>query len=172
MCIRDRRRVHGDIQRLANLHYSFTPLQMHSRSGSPQYGNDEGNNLGGDTKNNDAQGATNVKHHIGIVENVIETANEGLLEYKREVDSLKQELNLMKQKILNANEEIFNILNPAMDAMYRDLKSKISDQKLENEKIQIQLTELKKEKSQIQQLIIGCTQKLQQLEETVGSYTS
>lgn len=33
------------------------------------------------------------------------------------------------------NEETFNTLTPQLDGLFRELKAKISDQKVENEKI-------------------------------------
>ena len=84
---------------------------------------------------------------------------------------MRQELNLMRQRVQNNNEEIKSTTTPSIDALLRDLKLAISAQKDENAKLQSQITELKKEKSQIQQLIIVCVQKVAQLEEQVGSYT-
>ena len=53
---------------------------------------------------------------------IIGTSDELLVDYKREIDVFKQELNLMKQKILNNNEEIKNTTTPTLDALMRDLK--------------------------------------------------
>ena len=33
------------------------------------------------------------------------------------------------------NEETVNVLSPSLDSLFRDLKAKISEQKVENEKI-------------------------------------
>lgn len=101
----------------------------------------------------------------------MDSSTKELLQYKKDVENLKQELTLMKQRIQNNNEEIKNTTTPSIDALLRDLKLAISAQKDENAKLQAQITELKKEKSQIQQLIIVCVQKVAQLEEQVGSYT-
>jgi len=83
---------------------------------------------------------------------------------------LKQQLSSMKQKIELSNEETNNTTRPTLTALLKNLKLSIAAQKEENAKLQSQITELKKEKSQIQQLIISCVQKLAQLEEQVGSY--
>ncbi|CAK85163.1 unnamed protein product (macronuclear) [Paramecium tetraurelia] len=122
----------------------------------------------------DQESATNAKNHLLLVnqKNVTELSNELLQSYKHEIDQLKQELHLMKQRITNNNEEIKNTTQPTLDAMLRDLRQAINTQKDENSKLQSQITELKKEKSQIQQLIIAGTQKVAELEHQVGNYTS
>ncbi|KAM3137404.1 hypothetical protein pb186bvf_010584 [Paramecium bursaria] len=119
----------------------------------------------------DQEAATNAKNHLSLVNNITDLSNELLQAYKQEIDQLKQELHLMKQRITNNNEEIKNTTQPTLDAMLRDLRQAINTQKDENSKLQSQITELKKEKSQIQQLIIAATQKLAELEHQVGNYT-
>ncbi|CAD8087450.1 unnamed protein product [Paramecium sonneborni] len=120
----------------------------------------------------DQESATNAKNHLLLVNNITELSNELLQSYKHEIDQLKQELHLMKQRITNNNEEIKNTTQPTLDAMLRDMRQAINTQKDENSKLQSQITELKKEKSQIQQLIIAATQKVAELEHQVGNYTS
>ncbi|CAD8058902.1 unnamed protein product [Paramecium primaurelia] len=118
------------------------------------------------------ESATSAKNHLSLVTNITDLTNELLQNYKQDIDQLKQELHLMKQRITNNNEEIKNTTQPTLDAMLRDLRQAINTQKDENSKLQSQLTELKKEKSQIQQLILAATQKLSALEQQVGNYTS
>eukprot|EP00825_Cyclidium_porcatum_P050524 TRINITY_DN9039_c0_g1_i2.p1 TRINITY_DN9039_c0_g1~~TRINITY_DN9039_c0_g1_i2.p1 ORF type:complete len:146 (-),score=37.77 TRINITY_DN9039_c0_g1_i2:34-471(-) len=118
----------------------------------------------------DQQTATNVKNHIKLVEDLIAATQIQLSQYKKEYENLKQYLAAMKQKIELNNEEASNTSRPTINAMLKNLKLAIASQKEENAKIQSQITELKKEKSQIQQLIISCVQKLAQLEEQVGQY--
>eukprot|EP01017_Pseudomicrothorax_dubius_P014393 TRINITY_DN1679_c0_g1_i1.p1 TRINITY_DN1679_c0_g1~~TRINITY_DN1679_c0_g1_i1.p1 ORF type:complete len:145 (+),score=35.71 TRINITY_DN1679_c0_g1_i1:27-437(+) len=117
------------------------------------------------------QSATNVKMHMELLDNYVEIGQRLLLELRNEMESLRQEQNLMKQRILNNNDETANTTLPQIDSTFRDLKMAISTQKDENTKLQSQITELKKEKSQLQQLIITCTQKVQMLEEQIGNYT-
>ncbi|CAD8148828.1 unnamed protein product [Paramecium octaurelia] len=118
------------------------------------------------------ESATSAKNHLSLVTNITDLTNELLQNYKQDIDQLKQELHLMKQRITNNNEEIKNTTQPTLDAMLRDLRQAINTQKDENSKLQSQLTELKKEKSQIQQLILAATQKMVALEQQVGNYTS
>jgi len=67
-----------------------------------------------------------VKHHYSLVDEVLRISTKDLLEYKKETDSLRQELALMKQRVVNFNEETGNILSPQIDASLRDLSLAIT----------------------------------------------
>lgn len=87
------------------------------------------------------------------------------------VNELRQSINNMKNKVLAANEETVNTLNPFIHSLNQSLTLQINTQKEENSKLQNQISELKKEKAQIQQLIVASLQKTAAIEEEVGSYT-
>ena len=93
------------------------------------------------------------------------------MQYKRDVEFARQELNTMKHTVMKINKETENVTIPSINNLLKDLKLAITAQKDENSKLQSQITDLKKEKSQVQQLIIGAVKKIAQLEEQVGSYT-
>ena len=61
-------------------------------------------------------------------------------------------------------------MGPFKDEMYNNLILAINNQKEENSKLQNQLSEIKKEKSIIQQKILEALQKVAALEEEVGNY--
>jgi len=117
------------------------------------------------------QSATNALNHYTLVSNLYEKVNEQIYDYKREVAKLRQDINNMKNKIIYANEETQKTLNPLIEGLYNNLTLAINSQKEENVKLQNQLVELKKEKSQIQQLILISIQKVASMEELVGSYS-
>ena len=77
----------------------------------------------------------------------------------------------MKNKVLANNEETVNTLNPFIHSLNQSLNLQINTQKEENSKLQNQISELKKEKAQIQQLIVASLQKVSAIEEEVGNYT-
>ena len=77
----------------------------------------------------------------------------------------------MKNKIVFANEETQKTLTPFVEGLFQNLTLAINNQKEENIKLQNQIIELKKEKSQIQQLILALIQKIAGLEEVVGNYS-
>ena len=81
-------------------------------------------------KNEDS--ATNTKQHIILVDvmlifqDILENTEKILLSYKNDIEVLKSELNLMKNKITNFNEETKNIIIPASENLQRDLNVAIS----------------------------------------------
>ena len=79
-----------------------------------------------------------------------------LREYKKEIEALRQDIGMMENHLVTLNDENVKVLNPMIITDYDLLKNQIMMQKNENEHMQKQLTELKKEKSQMQQLIMSC----------------
>ena len=81
-------------------------------------------------KNEDS--ATNTKYHIILVDvmlifqDILENTEKILLSYKNDIEVLKSELNLMKNKITNFNEETKNTIIPASENLQRDLNVAIS----------------------------------------------
>ena len=81
-------------------------------------------------KNEDS--ATNTKQHIIFVDvififqDILENTEKILLSYKNDIEVLKSELNLMKNKITNFNEETKNTIIPASENLQRDLNVAIS----------------------------------------------
>ena len=81
-------------------------------------------------KNEDS--ATNTKQHIILVDvififqDILENTEKILLSYKNDIEVLKSELNLMKNKITNFNEETKNTIIPASENLQRDLNVAIS----------------------------------------------
>lgn len=57
-----------------------------------------------------------------LAKSIIATSGEVLVSYKKEIDVAKQELHLMKQRLVYQNEEIKNTTTPTLDAMLRDLR--------------------------------------------------
>ena len=88
------------------------------------------------SKNEDS--ATNTKQHIILVDvkiklkDILENTERILLTYKNDIEVLKSELNLMKNRITNFNEETKNTIVPASENLQRDLNVSISQQKDEN----------------------------------------
>lgn len=76
----------------------------------------------------------------------------------------------MENKINYANEETEKVLTPFKDELYNNLILAINNQKEENSKLQNQLSDLKREKSLIQQKILEGLQKVAAMEEEVGNY--
>ena len=74
----------------------------------------------------------------------------------------------MENHLSTQNDENVKVINPYIMANFEELTKGIQKQAKENEHMQKQIVELKKEKSLMQQSIIHCQQKIAQLEDMVG----
>lgn len=79
------------------------------------------------------------------------------------IELFRQELNSMKTKIENINEEITTTTTPLVESLYRSLELGMINQKEENANFQEQLTDLKKEKSVLAQMIVASFKRSAQL---------
>ena len=91
-----------------------------------------------------------------------------LRDYKKEIDLLRQEISLMENHLCTQNDENVKVLNPFIMANFNDLTTQIGLQRKENDHLQKQLIELKRDKSVVQQAIIHCQHKIAALEDSVG----
>lgn len=76
----------------------------------------------------------------------------------------------MRSKIENNNDEIMDTTRPLVESLYRTLELSMVNQKEENTNFQDQLTELKKEKSILNQMIVATSKRSEQLNHEVGFY--
>ena len=76
----------------------------------------------------------------------------------------------MKATVNHGGEEIERILMPFIESITHEQNLAIAGNKDENLQLQNQITELKKECTQLQYLIITATKQLEKLEGEVGSY--
>ena len=82
---------------------------------------------------------------------------------------LRQEIGLMENHLSTQNDENVKVINPYIMANFEELTKGIQKQQKENEHMQKQIVELKKEKSLMQQSIIHCQHKIAGLEDVVGA---
>ena len=67
----------------------------------------------------------NVKQGIKAVEDYIETCQNNLREYKKEIDLLRQEISLMDNHLSTANDENVKLINPQVIQNFDDLQQQI-----------------------------------------------
>jgi CHASE3 domain sensor protein len=91
-----------------------------------------------------------------------------LRDYKKEIDLLRQEISLMENHLSTQNDENVKVLNPYIISNFQELSNQISLQLKDNDHLQKQLIELKRDKSTVQQAIIHCQHKISALEGVVG----
>ena len=103
-------------------------------------------------------------------QNLMREADKDLQEYHKLIELFRQELQGMRNKIENTNDEITDTTRPLIDALYRSLELGMVNQKEENSNFQEQLTDLKKEKSILNQMIVATSKRTESLNEEVGFY--
>ena len=106
-----------------------------------------------------------MRGHVKRIEEWIEEGQTELREYKKEIELLRQEIGLMENHLSTQNDENVKVINPQVMANFEELQAGIIKQNLENEHMQKQIQELKREKSVIQQAIMRCNHKISQLED-------
>jgi len=120
-----------------------------------------------------------VKSNVKIIEvrilwfwfNVQDLIHQGtieLREFKKEIYLLRQEIESMERALFTHNEENKKVLFPSIDSNMDELLSAINMQKHQNAMLQKQLTDLQKEKQQMQQQILAFHSRIELLEEQVG----
>ena len=101
-----------------------------------------------------------VKGHCKKVEDWIESAQVALREYKKEIEMLRQEVGLMENHLSTQNDENVKVINPYVMANFEELQTSIVKQQRENDHMQKQIIELKRDKSLMQQAIMKCSHKI------------
>ena len=74
-----------------------------------------------------------VRTHIKRVEDWIETSQQVLREYKKEIELLRQEIGLMENHLSTQNDENVKVINPYIMQNFEDLQVSIKKQDTENE---------------------------------------
>jgi hypothetical protein len=70
------------------------------------------------------------------MQNLTREADKDLQEYHKLIELFRQELNAMKTKIDNINEEITTTTTPLVESLYRSLELGMINQKEENNNFQ------------------------------------
>ena len=67
----------------------------------------------------------NIKDGIKSVEDYIDSCQQNLREYKKEIDLLRQEIYLMDNHLSTLNDENIKIINPQLIQNFDDLQAQI-----------------------------------------------
>ena len=89
-----------------------------------------------------------VKTGITSIEAYIAACQQNLREYKKEIDTLKQEMSMMDNHLSTLNDENVKLINPQLIQNFDDLQAQIVLQRKDNDHMQRQLVEIKREKAQ------------------------
>ena len=90
------------------------------------------------------------------VEEWIGASQVALREYKKEIEMLRQEVGLMENHLSTQNDENVKVINPYIMANFEELQTSIIKQQKENDHMQKQVLEMRREKSLMQQAIMRC----------------
>ena len=108
--------------------------------------------------------------HVGAVRAVIDATNGQLDQHRARIEECKALVAQLSDKSANSNEELLQSLKGHFEKIYNNFTVQITLQRQENEKMQQKTDRLKKEKTEIQQTVIGLAQKCAELEQELGRY--
>ena len=74
-----------------------------------------------------------LKNNIKAVEDLIESCQGNLREYKKEIDLLRQEISLMDNHLSTTNDENVKLINPQLLQNFDDLQMQIGSQRKDND---------------------------------------
>ena len=123
--------------------------------------------LGGVTQ--DAfSGNSNAKQFIKTIEGMIEEGQSVMREYKRQIELLKMDINIMKSKIETINSNNSSAILPIISTDHANLMNQIEIQKEQNQLLQGQITHIKKEKCEMFYMIEQYEDRCSYLEKKIG----
>lgn len=114
-----------------------------------------------------------VKHamaHVEKVRSTISATNAQVEEYVALIAQCQLLVDQLSDKSMNSNEELLKNLKTIFEKIYENFTVQVTLQRQENEKMQQKIDKLKKEKTEVQQIIIGCAKKCAELEQDLGKY--
>ena len=109
-------------------------------------------------------------NHIAKVTELLDSTQEDMNNYNAQKQRCQKYLKDLETKGNNVNENVLNTLKSIFENIYSNLTIKITQQKQENEKLQQKIVNLKKEKTDIQQIIITSAKRCATLEQELGKY--
>ena len=114
-----------------------------------------------------------VKHAVAHVDRVkaLTTATEGqITDHRALLTQCRLLVSQLSEKCTTSNEDLLKSLKNIFEKIYEDFTVQITLQKQENDRMQQKIDKLKKEKTEVQQLVIGCAKKCAELEQDLGKY--
>ena len=114
-----------------------------------------------------------IKHaqmHVDQVRNALESARLTI----DSIDRIKQETRLFIKNFDGKNrtsfEDTHKLLKSDVENIFSEFSKEIFQQKLQNEKLMQKIVEMKKQRTEMQQLIVAAAKKCAQLETELGKY--
>ena len=113
---------------------------------------------------------THALSHIVQVNSMIETEQSQIEAMNKKIADCKTLISQLSEKSIHSNEDLLANLKTAFERIYENFTVQVTLQKQENDKMQQKIDKLKKEKTEIQQVIISCAKRSAELEQELGKY--
>ena len=113
---------------------------------------------------------THAISHIQSVNSEIEHEQSQIEVMNKKVTECRGLLSQLNDKSNHSNEDLLANLKATFERIYENFTVQVTLQKQENDKMQQKIDKLKKEKTEIQQLIISCAKRSAELEQELGKY--
>lgn len=114
------------------------------------------------------QGAS-LKNTLTKLESVAREIQEDILYSKREVQMLRQEKEQLENVLSHKSTEVRKTLQLEANRVEDELQRNLQVQKIENVKLQNQVSGIKQEKTQLQQNLIGLQRRIAEIELSIGN---
>lgn len=95
-------------------------------------------------------------------------SHEQLKDYKKQIETYRAEIEQMRHALETQNSDNMSHLVPRLQLVSETYNAAITQQRRENVALQQRLTDLKKDKSQMQQQIARYATQIQQMEQSIG----
>ncbi len=113
---------------------------------------------------------THAFSHIGQVNATIDHEQSQIDALNKKLTECKALLSQLSEKSNHSNEDLLANLKTTFERIYENFTVQVTLQKQENDRMQQKIDKLKKEKTEIQQLIISCAKRSAELEQELGKY--
>ena len=113
---------------------------------------------------------THAISHIQMVNSEIEHEQSQTEVMNKKLADCRALLAQLSDKSNHSNEDLLANLTATFERIYENFTVQVTLQKQENDKMQQKIDKLKKEKTEIQQLIISCAKRSAELEQELGKY--
>lgn len=106
--------------------------------------------------------------YIEHLRGLLVQSHESLKDYKRQIEQYRGEIEGMRHQLETLNSDNMAHLVPRLQLVSETYNNGITQQRKENVHLQQRLTDLKKDKSQMQQQIARYSTQIQQMERAIG----
>ena len=113
---------------------------------------------------------THAISHIQMVNSEIDQEKSKIEVMNKKLGECRSLLAQLNDKSMHSNEDLLANLKATFERIYENFTVQVTLQKQENDKMQQKIDKLKKEKTEIQQLIISCAKRSAELEQELGKY--